>query len=289
VGGIYVGGGAPTNAEYIVNTSNATLTAERVLGVSNGLSKTDSTGATTLGISTTDYPVMPGIQYSAYDRAYTYFDDFLFGTTIGWYSAVAGGGGTPNIQQTAPWSTANGVGAYRFQTTAVGDASGIRQSTNANTLWFGNGTTTLEWNVYIPVLSSGTDEYTLYVGCLDATATNADVDMVAFYYDRTVSTNWIANTKNNGAASTPITSAVSVEAGKKMSVRVIGNAGGTSINFQVGKDGTWTDIGSITTNIPNTSARSCSPGIRQVKSVGTTLITNWSDFVFEQIMYPSRF
>jgi len=282
------GGGAPTDAEYIVNAPNGSLSAERVLGVSNGLSKTDSSGATTLGISTTDYPVMPGIQYSAYDRAGVFYDDFTLSTLVGWASAISGTGAV-NVQQTVPWSTSNGVGALRMVTTAVADVAGLRQNTNGATLWFGNGTTTLEWNVYIPVLSSGTDEYSLYVGCLDASLTNSDTDRVALYYDRTVSTNWIADTKNNGAASTPITSSVSVEAGKKMSLRLVGNAAGTSINFQVGKDGTWTDIGSIATNIPNSQARSCTPAIRQIKSVGTTLITNWADFVFGQILYPSRF
>jgi hypothetical protein len=196
-------------------------------------------------------------------------------------------GGTINVQQTGPL-IANHPGQLRCQTTNATDRLTLLTSANANTLFFGNGVAVFETAIYLENLANVTTDYFVITGFADNL--NGEVtDGVYFKYNRAVSANWIICAANNSTRTQTVTSKP-VAATTYIGLRIVVNAAGTSAEYFVADTGTdtWTSIGTVTTNIPTTNARICSPLFRFERTAGTATIRNiWIDYVYSYVLFTT--
>lgn len=148
-------------------------------------------------------------------------------------------------------------------------------------VFFGGGVHVYETYVYIPVLSTVTDEYIFYTGFGDTNGSGDMNDGAYFKYDRLTSVNWQMCTANGGAGNrTATASAVAVAAATWIKLRIEVNAAGTRVDYFIND----ANVGNVSTNIPTTVARVCAPLMKAEKSAGTTstsILVDWisRDFV----------
>ncbi len=127
---------------------------------------------------------------------------------------------------------------------------------------FGSAQWTFETDLYIDLLSTVVEEYSINVGFGDTP--NADqVDGAYFRYDRLTSVNWLACTANNSARTVTDTG-VAVGALSWVRLKVVVNYAGTQADFYI--NGTL--VASNVLNIPTARATSVIAAI--VKSAGLT-------------------
>lgn len=200
---------------------------------------------------------------------------------LGWTSTVSGTGAAHSLVTTNQAANQAGIVQFTTGTTATGRAA---LALGATSKFFGGGVATFEKMVYIPTLSTGTEEFNLRLGFGDL-VTGADmVDGIYFEYNRPTSVNWLMKTANNSTRTSTATS-VAVAAGVWIKLKIVVNAGGTNVDFYI--NGTL--AGSITTNIPTTVARVSAPTLIMTKSVGTTARTMLLDyFWFQQVFTTPR-
>lgn len=232
--------------------------------------------------------VTTGILMENAAKSYTFYDDFDQSTLTGWATSVSGG--TINIQQTGP-VPGNHIGQLRFQTNNTGDRTTLLRTANANTMFFGNGEAMIEFAVYLENLSDATNEYELYLGFGDGNSGNP-VDGAFIRYVRTSSANWGIGTSTGGIATVNPT-LVPVVATTWLGLRVVVNAAGNSAQFFIGNsgNGSFTSLGTVTTNIPTLVANICTPFVRVNRTAGTATARNiWVDYgTGYQIMTTPRF
>lgn len=176
----------------------------------------------------------------------TVFDDFCNYSS---YKAVilAGTGSIADNNATSSAPDGTSIGVIESTVSAVGTLIySTLASSSVNTFTFSGGATVIEWRVYIPALSNGTDRYILRIGAGDSTTTTAPVDGAWVEYSDSVNSgNWQGISSNN-STQTVLNSAVAVATGwNRITMSV--NSAGTSV--------TWTVNGvslgaAITTNIP---------------------------------------
>lgn len=148
-------------------------------------------------------------------------------------------------------------------------------------VFFGGGVHVFETYIYIPVLSTVTDEYILYTGFADVSGSGDMNDGAYFKYDRLTSVNWQMCTANGGAGNrTATASSTAVAATTWTKLRIEVNAAGTRVDYFIND----VNIGNVTTNIPTTVARVTSALMKAEKSAGTTatsVLVDWiqRDFV----------
>ena len=143
-------------------------------------------------------------------------------------------------------------------------------------VFFGGGVHVYETYVYIPALSTVTDEYIFYTGFGDTTGSGDMADGVYFKYDRLSSTNWLMCTANNGAGNrTATSSGVAVAATTWTKLRFEVNAAGTRVDYFIND----VNVGNIATNIPTTVARVSAPLMKAEKSAGSTSTSILVDFI----------
>jgi hypothetical protein len=121
----------------------------------------------------------------------------------------------------------------------------------------------------IATLSNATDEYVFTCGMYDAT--NADaVDGVYFEYDRATAGDFWRTCSSNNSVRTKNTSSNAVVAGNWISLRLELNAAWTRAKYFF--NGTLFDT--ITTNIPNGTARTTGPfwGFRKTAGTGAASV-----------------
>jgi hypothetical protein len=199
---------------------------------------------------------------------YNVNDDFvaqsatgLFG--MGWQLVVNGSGS--NVAQVAA-DVAYRPGQVQLDTgtTTTGNANlYMNNFSGTETYWIGGGEE-VEFAVNIPTLADATNNYDLRLGMCDSDGTADCTDGYYFTYDRDTSANWIMSTANNSTR-TKTASSVAVGTGWHR-FKIVANSAGTSLTYYV--DGT--SLGSVTTNIPTTSARATEPGFSIQKQASTT-------------------
>lgn len=228
-----------------------------------------------------------GVQASApytMSQAVRYEEDWVSPAVTGnlaWTSTVSGTGAANTKVTTQQTSNRAGIIQFSTGTTATGRGALALATDNH---FFGGGVATFETAIYIPTLSDASNEYSIRVGMGDV-VTGADfVDGVYFEYVRTTSVNWSLKTALNSAR-TLVDSTVAVAAGAWIKLKAVVNDNGTNVDYYI--NGTL--VGSVTTNIPVTVARVCSPALVIAKSVGTTARTMLADyFSYEQVFTTPR-
>lgn len=180
-------------------------------------------------------------------------------------------------------TTGLGAGQAGIGSLDLGTGSTARSTIHRGgiSVFFGGGVHVYETYVYIPVLSTVTDEYIFYTGFGDTNGSGDMSDGVYFKYDRLTSVNWQMCTANGGAGNrTATASAVAVAAATWIKLRIEVNAAGTRVDYFIND----TNVGNVSTNIPTTVARVSAPLMKAEKSAGTTatsILVDWiqRDFV----------
>jgi hypothetical protein len=146
-------------------------------------------------------------------------------------------------------------------------------STAYGYLFAGGGQIINEWIINIGNLSTVGEEYKLRVGMFDRandTDTAEASNGIYCLYDRLTSVNWQIICGKAGTRTTT-DSGVAVAAGAFLTLRSVTNAAGTSVTFYLSTNGAaFVTLGTIATNIPNTSSNKFTPALNLVKSAGTT-------------------
>lgn len=177
----------------------------------------------------------------------------------GWLSSGVGTG-----SQLA-WinAEANHPGIVQLQTGTT-NTGGRNIFRNTVSVLLGGGRMVYEWIARIPVLSDGTDTFTVRIGLGDNTT---PTDGLHFEYTHgTNSGQWQGKATANSTSST-LSSSSAVAANTWYRLRIEVNAAAGSAEFFVN----GTSIGTITSaNIPSGSTNQCTPLCSILKSAGTT-------------------
>lgn len=192
------------------------------------------------------------------------FDDFMF-TTLpttaaanqnGWVN-IAGTGGSAAIQAGVSLTAANGLIILNTGTTNNATGTGALDSFNSvNKMILGSTPYTIEWRLFIPVLSTATVGYQIRLGFQDTNTIGDPTNGVYFTYTHSLNSgNWVGVTRS-AATSTSVNSTIPVGNNTWLKVRAEVNTNGTQVDFWVDNgSGTWQLIGSSTTNIPTAALR----------------------------------
>lgn len=142
---------------------------------------------------------------------------------------------------------------------------------------FGDGVTIFRARVRLPVLSDGTETYSIRVAFDDSATNTAPTDGAWFSYTHaTNSGKWVCNTASNSTTTATNAATAAPVANTWTALEVRSNAAGTSIAFYV--DGVL--VATNTTNIPVTfGTRDFGFGFGIVKSAGTTARKLQADFM----------
>lgn len=201
-----------------------------------------------------------------------FFTDFLFSQ------------GNSNVDNSMPIAVSGaGSSALQIVNTFIGRAgilelstgstgTGAARTTNSNVtlgqILVGWGTIYLETDIYLPAISTVTQEYAIVCGFFDTTALSK-TNSIRFLYDRAGSTagsspspNWQIVCSNAGT-NTFTTTIITAAAATWFKLGILINAGGTSVDYFIN----GTNIGTIATNIPTVAMGF---GNQIIKSVGGT-------------------
>ena len=203
-------------------------------------------------------------------------EDFVNNVTSSLFSTT--GSGTGNAGATVADFDATGIGVASFNTgTTTTGRFGI-SSNNAAPLFFSTSAVwEFESRVYIPVISDGTETYTVFSGFMDSNSADS-ADGVYFSYSSALNSGkFEVITANNGARTrtdTGVTAAINTWYTLKAVVQSIG--GTLTAQFYINGVKVGSDV---TTNIPSTAARATGYGTHIVKSAGTTATLLYIDYI----------
>lgn len=203
-------------------------------------------------------------------------EDFVNNVTSPMFSTT--GSGTGNGGATAAVFDASGIGVSAFSTgTTTTGRFGVT-SNNTTVMYFA---TTAVWEfetrVYIPVLSNGTDTFTVFAGFMDSN--NADsADGVYFSYSSGLNSGKFEVITANNGTRTRTDSGVTAAATTWYTLKAVVLSVGGTLTAQFFINGAQVG-GNITTNIPTTAARATGYGTHIVKSAGTTNVILNIDYV----------
>lgn len=168
-----------------------------------------------------------------------------------------------------------GIGGIRLSTgTTNAGWAYIGDGNFANSVWLGNGETTIEWRAKLTTLSDGTETYTARAGLIDAGNGNGTDGVFFRYTHGTNSGNWVLVARANNAETT--TNSSIAASTSWVLLRIVVNAAGTSAEFFVN----GTSAGTVASGLPTASGRDTAPCISIVKSAGTTARTMDVDYVY---------
>lgn len=260
---------APTAAQYVVLSLDATLTQERLLTAGDGFSIVD-------GGANGNVTLQPDFLDLGRKRVVLYTDFFEDPAGLGLFQKTVSGTGA---DVTALTPVDNGImGQWVLTTGTTSTGKSAIQVAQINSMTLGNGQVSIEWYIKIPTLSTSTEEYVLRVGLIDS-ATGGGTDNACFVYDRTTNVNWLMQNKSN-SVSTQTASTTAVGTGW-VRLKVVINAAGTSVAYYV--NGTQLTNSPVTTNIPVGLGRELAPIMSIIKTVGTTARTTHVDYVAMEI------
>ncbi len=219
-----------------------------------------------------------------------FFCDFLSppasGTGEFLFTTVSGTGATAGSSAI----NANGRPGMVNLTTGTTAAGRSHIGTATSAIELGGGETTFGAATQIPTLSNATERYSILIGFFDVSSGVNQTDGLYFLYDEggvstgdAASPNWKLVSCANSAR-TFVVSSIAVDLGWN-NFKIIVNAAGTSADFYI--NGQF--AGSISTNLPLTSARSLGFGAGFYKSVGIVARSFLLDWVyFKQILKVAR-
>ena len=197
------------------------------------------------------------------------FDDFMGQDercALGW---TLTGAGTAAVASSGITST--GIDAANRFTGAIGVNTGTTASgrttchLGTSAILFGHSSYSIEFRIYLPILSDAVNEYTAQIGFIDSTAATDQVDGFYAEYNRAVTgVNWQAVTANNSTRTTTNTG-TAVVAATPITVRFDVNAAGTSATMYI--NGALVATNAL--NIPTGAGRHAGIGFKIIKSVGS--------------------
>lgn len=254
--------GAPTDATYITQTANGTLSAEQALSsLATGLVKnTTGTGVLSIAAAGTDYAAADSSAWMSWSH---FFTNNVMPSP--WATTVINSG-TAN-QVNAPLNTK--TFGYLVLSTDGTTNGAATLGTSTNTFAFSGGTYTCEFAIASPLaVSDGTDTYTLRVGFLDVTNATP-VDGIYFRYTDSVNAGkWECVTCAN-SVETATDSGIALSTNAYIKFKIIVNAAATSVQFYIND----TLVQTNSTNIPTGTSRVSGFMFMIVKSAGTTART----------------
>ena len=200
------------------------------------------------------------------------------GTTHPWACYSVSSNTTANTQAIEP-NEANRPGQIQLNTgtTAAGMAS-IYLSGGSTPAFFIGGGETFETAINIPTLSNGTQRYLLHIGLCDVNDHATDCSNGAYFeYDSNTSANWRYATAK-ATTRTKNSSTKAVATGWTNLKFVADNANSVTFYVKSAGETTYTNIGNITTNVPNTNSNVASIMFYMDKLAGTTNRTMTIDY-----------
>jgi hypothetical protein len=192
----------------------------------------------------------------------TFFSDMMAGSEGGWVAAASGTGASNILTANAPTSQELGIMQNATGTLTTG-LSVVRLGTT--TVLFGGGRHTAEFKVRIPLLSDATERFSLLVGFIDATS-NIVVDGAFFRYNDNINSGRIQLVTSSNSVQSTADSGVTMAINTWYKLRVEVNNAGTLATYSIN----GTVVGTIATNIPNTTGRNTGVGASIAKELGTT-------------------
>lgn len=164
-------------------------------------------------------------------------------------------------------SGAVGVMSLGTGTTATG---AVYIGTNAGVFSFGDGITLSEIRVKLPVLSDGTNRFTIRVGFVNSASGDSINGAYFRYVDNVNSGNWQLITRSGGVE-TAVNTSTTVVANTWIKLSVLTDATASLVTYSVN----GVSVGTINSNIGTTNI---GMGISIVKSVGTTASLLYCDY-----------
>lgn len=111
-----------------------------------------------------------------------------------------------------------------------------------------SGGEVLDWLIYVPAASGGTNTFKISVGFMETAGSTAPSNGIFFYWDNNADTHWGIDSVKAGVHSGPTLSNTVATAAAWHHLKIVGNAGGTSYAMYV--DGVELNVSPITTQIP---------------------------------------
>jgi hypothetical protein len=204
--------------------------------------------------------------------------------------------GRPDATSGIWFRTANGTGSYGTSAAGTSLRPGILSLGTGTTdtgysnimsgghidlgssFLFGAGVYTIEGDIYIGNLSSGTETYAIRFGFGDS-GTGAPTDGAFFYYsDAGANPNWYRRTVSNTVLTSTDTGVAAV-AGAWIRLKIVVNADATSVEFFIND----VSVGSNVANIPSGVGRNTGAVYSIIKSAGTTDRAVYIDWVWLHI------
>lgn len=131
----------------------------------------------------------------------------------------------------------------------------------------GQGKIEMEWDVYVPVLSTAGERFIVAVGLGDGNASDAPANHVLLKYTDNVNSGaWYISASDNSSVSTTNGSVAAIAAATWYRVKMVINDAGTSVTFYVNE----VSAGTHATNIPTASGRAVDVLGGIFKTAGTT-------------------
>ena len=221
-----------------------------------------------VGDGTTVRPQVPMSQRLSYWA----HDEFLNASTesgeigtLNWSATLTGTG--TDVSTGSGDAGRLGVYSLGSGTTTTGAAS-INLSIGA--VEVENGVT-VEMATDIVTLANATDDYNLHFGLVDVDTCVSPVDVIAFFYDRDTSVNWICRTCSNSTCTDTVTGRA-VGTGFTRYKMVVNSS--TSVTFYIND----VSVGVNTTNIPFGDTRETGPNVCILKEAGTTEVRVQVDY-----------
>lgn len=193
------------------------------------------------------------------------YDDFIaVATGLGWTTAISGGtGGTAGQNAPSTVSPELHPGQIRLRCGSGASAaySVMNRSGTASfsTIQLGGGAWTQEWLVIIPTLPDASNDATIQIGFQQSSTTTNSANGVFFrlnYSGGSTAGKWRGYCRKASSESADSAAAnVTAAGGTWYYLKIVVNSGATQVDYYVND----TLIGSVTTNIPNTSSNQVTP------------------------------
>ena len=254
------GGGAPTNAQYIVMSANASLTDERVLTAGNHI-----TVANSGGLATVDW------RYNAAKRAIIESECNATGNLV----FNSSGTGATVTYTTAGLHDANRFGIANQQTGTTTTGRCALGSGTIEQVVFGTGIVKFCAVVRIPTLSTAAETFLVQCGFHD-NLSGSPVDGLYFEYVHSVNAgDWTTYVYNNSGTIGGFDTNVAVVVGNWYRLEIEVNAAATQAVFSIN----GTVVQTFTGTIPTGDARRTGFMSSIRKTAGTTNRSLYADYI----------
>lgn len=260
----------PLQSIASVGSADQVLTSNGAAALPTFQNKFSGTAATSSQVIYTAAGSLAAYNTQSYTEM---FDDFMYDETTSartqpWTATLSGTGtnaacNTPGVQNHP------GIVVLESGTTSSSSSSLLKAGPI-----FGSDLSRFEALVYIPTLSTSTQEYVSYTGYHNALpgVTATPTEGILIEYNRANSTSWRGMCVSASTISRTTTASV-VSAATWYHIAFTVNAAGNSVQFFIN----GSSIGTLTTNIPTTGAGYVNLMLK--KTVGTTERTVRYDFV----------